>query len=151
MCADGNAVANHQPERLDSDAAFTDLAATQAQLYAYAADLHRAVALERERRRELEQAYLDAVSVMAGAVEARDPYTGGHGARVSEYAVALARVLGWSASEVHEARLGGLLHDIGKLGVDDAILRKPGFLEEVEWEQMRRHPEIGATLLSRGP
>jgi putative nucleotidyltransferase with HDIG domain len=152
MCADGNASASHQSHELfEGDAAFTDLAATQAQLYAYAADLRRAVALERERRRELEQAYLDAVSVLAGAVEARDPYTGGHGARVSEYAVALARVMGWSDNEVQDARLGGLLHDIGKLAVDDAILRKPGFLEEVEWEQMRRHPEVGAAILTRAP
>ncbi len=128
-----------------------DLAATQAQLYAYAVDLRRAVAQERQRRRELEQAYVDAVSALASAVEARDPYTGGHGARVSAYAVALARAMGWSESDVEEARLGGLLHDVGKLGVDDAILRKPGYLEEVEWEQMRRHPSVGAQILGRAP
>jgi putative nucleotidyltransferase with HDIG domain len=128
-----------------------NLAAAQAQLYAYAADLRRAVAQERARRRELEQAYIDAVSVLAGAVEARDPYTGGHGARVSAYAVALARALGWSEAQVEEARLGGLVHDIGKLGVDDAILRKPGYLDDVEWQQMRRHPELGAAILNRAP
>jgi ribonuclease P protein subunit RPR2 len=140
-----------QPDFMDGDATITDLAATQAQLYAYASDLRRAVALERERRREVEQAYLDAVSVLASAVEARDPYTGGHGARVSAYAIALARVLGWSETQVEDARLGGLLHDIGKLAVDDAILRKPGYLEEVEWQQMRRHPEMGAAILNRAP
>src|SRR3954451_11618697 len=103
MCAaDTNGPAtnhHHEPQLVDDSDAFGDLAATQAQLYAYAADLRRAVALERERRRELEQAYLDAVSVLASAVEARDPYTGGHGARVSSYAVALASVLGWSDAE----------------------------------------------------
>jgi putative nucleotidyltransferase with HDIG domain len=109
------------------------------------------VALERARTRELEQAYVDAVSVLASAVEARDPYTGGHAARAAAYAVALARVLGWSETQVEDARLGGLLHDLGKLAVDDAILRKPGHLEEVEWEQMRRHPEVGAAILNRAP
>jgi len=127
------------------------LAATQAQLYAYAADVRRTVSLERARRRELEQAYLDTVAVLAGAVEARDPYTAGHGARVAGYAVALAGVLGCSQTEIEEARLGGLLHDLGKLGVDDAILRKPGYLEEAEWQQMRRHPEVGAGILRRAP
>lgn len=142
-----------QPEPLPDprDRDLDELAATQAQLYAYAADLRRAIALERARRREVEQAYLDAVSVLAGAVEARDPYTGGHGARVSAYAVALAKVMGWSGDAIEDARLGGLLHDIGKLAVDDAILRKPGLLEELEWEQMRQHPQVGATILSRAP
>jgi putative nucleotidyltransferase with HDIG domain len=148
MCAD-----NQEPALpTDDESLFgSELAATQAQLYAYAADLRRAVALERERAKQLEQAYLDAVSVLASAVEARDPYTGGHGARVSTYAVALAQVLGRSEAEVQDARMGGLLHDIGKLAVDDAILRKPGLLEEVEWEQMRRHPEVGAAILTRAP
>ncbi len=145
--ADGTVAAERDPW----EHGLADLAATQAQLYAYAADLRRAVALERARRKELEQAYLDAVSALAGAVEARDPYTGGHGARVSTYATALGTALGWSDVEIEEARLGGLLHDIGKLGVDDAILRKPGYLEEAEWEQMRRHPTIGAQILARAP
>jgi ribonuclease P protein subunit RPR2 len=146
-------VTQQQPDAdpVDGDTTFSDLAATRAQLYAYAIDLRRAVALERERRREVEQAYLDAVTVLASAVEARDPYTGGHGIRVSAYAVGLARVLDWSESEIEEARLGGLLHDIGKLAVDDAILRKPGYLEELEWQQMRRHPEMGAAILHRAP
>lgn len=134
-----------------AEAGLAELAQTRAQLYAYASDLRRAVAQERARRRELEQAYLDAVSTLASAVEARDPYTGGHGARVSAYAVALARVLGWSEGEIEDARLGGLLHDIGKLGVDDAILRKPGHLEEIEWQQMQRHPTVGARILGRAP
>jgi ribonuclease P protein subunit RPR2 len=128
-----------------------ELAATQAQLFEYASDLRTAVALERARTRELQQAYVDAVSVLASAVEARDPYTGGHAARAAAYAVALARVLEWSEPEIEDARLGGLLHDLGKLAVDDAILRKPGRLEEVEWEQMRRHPQVGATILMRAP
>ncbi len=138
-------------ERDSWEEGLNDLATTQAQLHAYAIDLRRTVALERARRREIEQAYLDAVSALASAVEARDPYTGGHGSRVSAYAVALAKVLDWPDAEVEEARLGGLLHDIGKLGVDDAILRKPGYLEEVEWEQMRRHPGVGAQILGRAP
>lgn len=129
----------------------SDLAATQAQLHAYAIDLRRAVAQERARRRELEQAHADSVFVLACAVETRDPYTGGHAARVSMYALALARTLGWDEQQLDEARLGGLLHDIGKLGVDDAVLRKPGKLEDLEWEQMRRHPDVGAQILGRAP
>jgi putative nucleotidyltransferase with HDIG domain len=127
------------------------LAATQAQLQAYAVDLRRTVELERQRRRQLEQAYLDAIGAMAAAVEARDPYTGGHGARVASYAASLAAQMGWSAEDTQEARLGGLLHDIGKLGVDDAILRKPGRLEETEMLQMQRHSTAGASILGSAP
>lgn len=129
----------------------SELAATQAQLHAYAVDLRRAVAQERARRRELEQAYTDSVFAFASAIEARDPYTGGHAARVALYAIGLARALGWPEQDVEEARFGGLLHDIGKLSVDDAVLRKPGKLEEAEWQQMRRHPEVGAQILGRAP
>lgn len=138
-----------QPAPANRDAA--ELEATYAQLHAYAVDLRRTVALERASRRELEQAYVDAVSALATAVEARDPYTGGHGVRVAGYAVALGIAIGWSTEEVETARFGGLLHDIGKLGVDDDILRKPGRLEEAEWVQMRRHPTVGAQILSRAP
>ena len=135
----------------DWERGLSDLEATQAQLHAYAVDLRRAVAQERARRRELEQAYADSVFVLASAVEARDPYTGGHAARVSMYALALAKALAWDEQQIDEARFGGLLHDIGKLGVDDHVLRKPDKLEDLEWKQMRRHPEVGAQILGRAP
>lgn len=124
---------------------------TQAQLLSYASDLRRAVGLERQRRRELESAYVAAVAVLASAVEARDPYTGGHAERVATYAVTIAQRLGWSDGDVQDARMGGLLHDIGKLGVNDAILRKPGRLEAAEYAQIQRHPELGAQILGRAP
>jgi putative nucleotidyltransferase with HDIG domain len=89
------------------------------------------------------------LSVLSGAIEARDPYTRGHSARVTELAEAVARRLGWSEERVRSLRVGGRLHDIGKLGVSDAVLSKKGRLDENEFAQIRQHPRIGARILLR--
>lgn len=95
-----------------------------------------------------ERAHLESASVLVAALTARDRYTGGHVVRVARYARALATELGWPDHRVHDLELGALLHDTGKLGVTDAILRKAGPLDDDEWSEMRRHPRIGAALLA---
>jgi putative nucleotidyltransferase with HDIG domain len=85
---------------------------------------------------------------LAWFVEARDPYTGGHLWRVSRYAQALARDAGLSEPEVARISLGGFLHDLGKIGVPDQVLRKPGPLDDAEYAVMRTHPEVGLRLVS---
>jgi putative nucleotidyltransferase with HDIG domain len=89
------------------------------------------------------------LSVLSNAIEARDPYTRGHSARVTALAEALARELGWSEERLESLRVGGPLHDIGKLAVSPEVLRKEGGLDEDELAQIREHPKIGARLLLR--
>ncbi|MGH9412282.1 MAG: HD-GYP domain-containing protein [Terriglobales bacterium] len=91
---------------------------------------------------ELENAETVLTSLALG-VEARDPYTEGHCSRLSNYAASLGRALGLGAEDLIALRRGGVLHDIGKITVPDAILRKPGPLDEQEMSIMRRHPETG--------
>jgi putative nucleotidyltransferase with HDIG domain len=95
----------------------------------------------------LEEMYLNTVHSLAMALDARDPYTHGHSARVADYAVRTAHQLGLADSEIAQLRIGAYLHDVGKIGVADAILQKPGRLTDEEREIMRRHPEVGAQIL----
>jgi putative two-component system response regulator len=89
------------------------------------------------------------IFMLAQAVEAKDVYTEGHLRRLRAYGEQLAIACGMSTNDVRAVRYGGILHDIGKIGVDEAILRKPGPLTDDETAQMRRHPEIGAGIISQ--
>lgn len=95
----------------------------------------------------LERAYLETALALAKAIDLRDTYTGAHSDRITDYADAVARKLNLSQEERSALRLGARLHDIGKIGVPDTILLKPGALDDKEWAMMRRHPEIGAEIL----
>lgn len=96
---------------------------------------------------DLKQAFLDTVRIIANAVEARDPYTAGHTGRVTHIAVEIARELGWTREQVEHLEIGALLHDIGKIGVADIILRKPQPLTSDEYVAMQQHPIVGAQML----
>jgi diguanylate cyclase (GGDEF)-like protein/putative nucleotidyltransferase with HDIG domain len=93
------------------------------------------------------EGYLSSVLALAAAMDARDPSTHAHSTTVALYAAEIATRLGLSGDRVEEIRIAGLLHDIGKVGVSDAVLHKPGRLTDPESAEMRRHPEIGAKLL----
>jgi putative two-component system response regulator len=98
------------------------------------------------RVRELNRNLISVESALvslANAVEAKDNYTLGHTRRVANLAVALGKRLQMSDKETFALRLGGILHDVGKIGIAEEILNKPGKLEDHEWEAMRAHPEIG--------
>ncbi|MFZ5815446.1 MAG: HD-GYP domain-containing protein [Bacillota bacterium] len=124
-----------------------ELAEMRAQLVAYAEDLNREYQLERQRTQEVESLLVATVGALANAIEARDPYTRGHTDRVARVALGMCARLGWTEKQLQTARMGALLHDIGKIGVPDAVLRKPGPLDAEEVALMRRHPEIGAGIL----
>lgn len=94
---------------------------------------------------------LKTLYTMAMMVEARDAYTGGHLWRVSRLCYALADHLGLPQSEVERIALGGFLHDLGKVGVPDAVLNKPDKLSDAEYEVIKTHPQVGADLLSDHP
>ena len=100
---------------------------------------------------ETRAAYLGAIRALAAALDARDPYTAGHSERVSAYSVLIARELKLPEADVDVIRLGALLHDIGKIGVADEVLRKPGTLTPGEFEQIKRHPALGARILRQVP
>jgi HD-GYP domain-containing protein (c-di-GMP phosphodiesterase class II) len=87
------------------------------------------------------------LATFSAALEARDPYLRGHSARVTSFAEGLARLLGWRGERLDLLRLGGSLHDVGKIAVDSTVLRKPGPLTEKELTQIRRHPVTGARLV----
>jgi putative nucleotidyltransferase with HDIG domain len=98
-----------------------------------------------------EDLFLNIITILAQAVELRDDYTGGHTNRVSRYAEMLARQLNVSGTDLRWIRLGTPLHDIGKIGIDDAILRKPGPLTPGEFKIMQAHTVKGATFLGTIP
>ncbi len=81
---------------------------------------------------------------LAGAIDAKDPYTKGHSTSVSKYSEALARALNMPEAEVQRIKLGALLHDVGKIGIPETVLKKPTHLSDEEWEIMKQHPTIGA-------
>lgn len=87
------------------------------------------------------------VECIASALDARDPYTGNHSRRVSDMACLLCRYLGLSAQETRTIHIAAHLHDIGKIGIPDAVLRKPGRLDDQEWAVMKDHTKIGAEIL----
>jgi response regulator RpfG family c-di-GMP phosphodiesterase len=100
---------------------------------------------------DLQRAYLATISAFANAVEARDRYTRGHTERVTYLAELIARELGWDEEQLFLLSMGSRLHDIGKIGVPDSILNKPGKLDDKERENMRRHPELGAKMIEGIP
>jgi HD-GYP domain-containing protein (c-di-GMP phosphodiesterase class II) len=97
--------------------------------------------------RELEKSYEDTLVVLANSIEMRDHYTVGHTWRVTNFALAIARQLGWSEEKLKECEMGGVLHDVGKIAIPDGILGKSERLTQEEFEKMKVHPERGARLL----
>jgi putative nucleotidyltransferase with HDIG domain len=96
---------------------------------------------------DLEKAYLSTIMALANAVEARDRYTSGHTVRVTYLAELIAREFGWDEERMFILSMGCSLHDIGKIGVPDSILNKPGFLNQREMTIMRKHTELGARII----
>ncbi|HTE54332.1 MAG TPA: HD domain-containing phosphohydrolase [Kofleriaceae bacterium] len=110
----------------------------------------------RERTEELEASYRklkaanrQALFGLAEAIEAKDPYTNGHCGRVAAYSLVLAQECGYPAEGLETLEFGAFLHDIGKIGIRDNVLLKPGPLDEGEWEHMRSHPAKGAEIAAQ--
>ena len=93
----------------------------------------------------------DLVECITSALDARDPYTGNHSRRVSDMACDLCHVLGMPEDITREIHIAGHLHDIGKIGIPDKVLLKPGRLNDEEWELMKQHSKIGADILAGAP
>jgi HD-GYP domain-containing protein (c-di-GMP phosphodiesterase class II) len=123
----------------------------QLELLTELADL-ASTSLEQRDLRERAEAAVDAgTELLARAVDMRDEYTGRHSAQVGTLARRVGRRIGMPSPEIDELACAARLHDVGKLGVPDAILQKAGPLDESEWAVMRRHPEWGAEMVGRVP
>lgn len=97
---------------------------------------------------QLEKAYLESIQTLRYTVEAKDTYTRGHSDRVSEFAVLIGQKMGLSEAELKTLKIGGLFHDIGKIGIPDSILLKESKLSDDEYSEIKHHPSIGAHILS---
>ena len=110
--------------------------------------LGSALATNQDLMRSMQRSYLSTITSLARTIEAKDPYTGGHTERVRDFAMLLARELGLSEEDLRAIEVGSIIHDIGKIGIPDGILTKPGQLTEEEFDAMRRHPEISSYIVS---
>src|SRR5688500_12422705 len=124
---------------------------TSRELDALAAAFNELIAGLLQAQGETRASYLGAIRALAAALDARDPYTAGHSERVSTLSVLVAREMNLAEEDVDVIRLGALLHDIGKIGLRDEILRKAGPLSADEFEQIKRHPGLGARILRQVP
>ena len=100
---------------------------------------------------DLKHSYFNTIQGITNSVEARDPYTRGHSHRVGQIAKAIAEELNWDSDDLELIDWGGMLHDVGKIGINDAILNKPGKLEDDEYEAIKLHPLIGAQIVKDIP
>lgn len=114
------------------------------QIESFIGDLQRAA----EENRQL---FLGTVKGLAAAIDGKDPYTRGHSERVSRFSVAIANRMGMSPEEVEKIRISALLHDVGKIGIDDNILKKPAALTDEEFLLMKEHPQKGYKIMSQIP
>ncbi len=113
-----------------------------------AADLEEYIRRLKQAAAENNELFLGTARALASAIDAKDPYTRGHSVRVNRYAVILARSIGLSEADIADIHVASLLHDVGKIGVDDAILKKPGALTPEEFEVMKLHTVIGANIMA---
>ena len=114
------------------------------QVESFIGDLQRSA----EENREL---FLGTVKALAAAIDGKDPYTRGHSERVSRFSVATAQALGLSDADTEKIRVSALLHDVGKIGIDDRVLKKPSALTDEEFEIMKSHPQKGFKIMSQIP
>jgi putative nucleotidyltransferase with HDIG domain len=100
---------------------------------------------------DLEESYVSTIKVLAAAIDARDPYTHGHSARVSQLSLKIGADIGLSKKELEDLEAACLFHDVGKIKIPDSILRKTSILDQSELEEMMQHVEYGAEILSKAP
>jgi len=114
------------------------------QVEKFIGDLQRAAEANR-------QLFVGTVKSLAAAIDGKDPYTRGHSERVSRFSIAIAQRLGLPEDEIEKIRISALLHDVGKIGIDDKILKKPASLTDDEFEIMKQHPQKGFKIMSHIP
>jgi HD-GYP domain-containing protein (c-di-GMP phosphodiesterase class II) len=112
-----------------------------------AGDIESYIARLKQAAEENRELFLGSIRMLAAAIDEKDPYTRGHSDRVAKYSVMIGQQLGLSAEELDKLRISALLHDVGKIGVDDRVLKKPGALSAEEFQIMKQHPSKGANIM----
>ncbi len=114
------------------------------------AEAEKQTRVAEDRNSQIEAMSFEALQTLAEIIDAKDPYTKGHSARVSQYAALLAREMKWPEERVNDVKNAALLHDIGKIGIPDSILNKPQRLTQVEYEIIKTHTTMGGDILRNG-
>jgi HD-GYP domain-containing protein (c-di-GMP phosphodiesterase class II) len=112
-----------------------------------AGDIESYIARLKQAAEENRELFLGSIRMLAAAIDEKDPYTRGHSDRVAKYSVMIGQQLGLSSEELDKLRISALLHDVGKIGVDDRVLKKPGALTAEEFQIMKQHPSKGANIM----
>lgn len=114
------------------------------------AEAEKQTRVAEDRNSRIEEMSFEALQTLAEIIDAKDPYTKGHSARVSQYAALLAREMNWPEERVNDVKNAAMLHDIGKIGIPDSILNKPQRLTQVEYEIIKTHTTMGGDILRNG-
>ena len=134
----------HERVEVRGAAEISELAETFNQMASHIEEYVHRLKLAAEENREL---FLGSIRMLAAAIDEKDPYTRGHSGRVAKYSLIIGDSLGLSAEELDRLRISALLHDVGKIGVEDRVLKKPGKLTEEEFDLMKQHPVKGANIM----
>ena len=138
----------HQRTRVRGAAEISELAETFNKMAGAIEEYIERLKLAAEETREL---FLGSIRMLAAAIDEKDPYTRGHSGRVAKYSLIIGSELRLSAEELDRLRIAALLHDVGKIGVDDRVLKKPASLTPEEYELMKQHPTKGANIMRPVP
>jgi HD-GYP domain-containing protein (c-di-GMP phosphodiesterase class II) len=114
-------------------------------------EIQKAIEEIRQAARTNKELFMGAIRMLATAIDEKDPYTRGHSERVAFYSAVIAKHMGMSEDEVEKVHLSGILHDVGKIGIEDKILRKAAALTDEEYEIMKQHPRKGEHILHQVP
>jgi HAMP domain-containing protein len=115
------------------------------------AEIQKSIEEIRRQAAKNKQLFMGSIRMLANAIDEKDPYTRGHSERVAFYSALIAKHLGMGAEEVEKVHLSGIIHDVGKIGIEDKILRKPAALTDEEYEIMKQHPRKGEHILDAVP
>ena len=114
-------------------------------------EIQKAILEIQRAAQENKELFMGSIRMLANAIDEKDPYTRGHSERVAYYSACVAKHLGMTPEEVENVHLSGIIHDVGKIGIEDKILRKPAALTEDEYEIMKQHPRKGEHILEAVP
>jgi HD-GYP domain-containing protein (c-di-GMP phosphodiesterase class II) len=134
----------HQRTPVQGAAEISELAETFNHM---AGDIEEFIEQLKQAADQNHELFLGSIRMLAAAIDEKDPYTRGHSGRVAKYSVIIGQQLGLAPAELENIRISALLHDVGKIGVDDRVLKKPGALTAEEFELMKQHPQKGANIM----
>lgn len=134
----------HQRTPVQGAAEISELAET---FNGMASDIEQYIERLKLAAQETRELFLGSIKMLAAAIDEKDPYTRGHSGRVAKYSVIIGKHLKMSEADLDRLRIAALLHDVGKIGVDDRVLKKPGALTPEEFEVMKQHPSKGANIM----